>query len=181
MLDRIGADILSRVAGQSTNVMARFFGDNLMELAVFAELGGSNLYQAYYFHKSGRFEPMLSSSGWSCHEPTSLNDHKHHPLPWRLDFDIDGISPNRVRHVRTVAGGGALSAAYSSESSFAVPLNTTDIVWTVAHSNFGKHVKVRSPDNERVDRDGPPWFASARSMSRYAATTPMKIRDGHSA
>jgi hypothetical protein len=38
--DRIGSNLLSHVIGQTTNVVARFFGDNLMELAVFAEIGG---------------------------------------------------------------------------------------------------------------------------------------------
>jgi hypothetical protein len=158
--DRIGSNILSRVTGQTTNVVARFFGDRVMEIAVFAELGGYDLYQAYYFHTSGRFEPILYSSGWSCHDTTTENDHKHHPY-WRLDFDVDGVS-NRVRHVRTASGGGTTFGSYSSESGFTAPSDTTDIVWTVTNNSSGKNVKVRSPANERADVDGAPWFGFGR-------------------
>jgi hypothetical protein len=152
--DRISS--LSHLNGQTTNVVARFFGNNLMEIAVFSEIGGYDLYQAYYFHTSGRFEPLLYSSGWSCHESTSENDHKHHPY-WRLDFDVDGVA-NRVRHAMTVSGGGTSTAAYTSESGFTVPSNATGIVWTVANGSSGKSVRARAPDNERADANGPLWF-----------------------
>jgi hypothetical protein len=156
--DRISSGNLSRFSGQSTDVIARFFGNNLMEIAVFSEIGGYDLYQAYYFHTSGRFEPVLYSSGWSCSDsPKSRNDHIHHPY-WRLDFDIDGIS-NRVRHALTVSGGTMSFAAYSSESGFTVPTNGTDIVWTVTHPNSGRSVRLRSPSNERADAAGTPWFS----------------------
>ncbi len=154
--DRISSGNLSHFSGQVTDVVARFFGDNLMELAVFAEIGGYDLYQAFYFHKSGRFETMLYSSGWSCSDSQSENNHKHHPY-WRLDFDVDGIS-NRVRHAMTVSGGGMSFAAYSSESGFTVPSNATSIVWTVANNSSGKHIRIQSPDNERADAAGAVWF-----------------------
>ncbi len=154
--DRISSGNLSRLAGQTSNVVARLFGDNLMEIAVFSEIGGYDLYQAFYFHKSGRFEPILYSSGWSCSETASKRDHKHHPY-WRLDFDVDGIS-NRARHAMTMTGGSMSFAAYSSESGFTVPPSATNIVWTVANNATGKHVRIQSPGNERADTAGAPWF-----------------------
>jgi hypothetical protein len=157
--DRVSSGNLSRFSGQTTNVVARLFGNDLMEIAVFSEIGGYDLYQAYYFHRSGRFEPVLYSSGWSCHDNGQENTHKHHPY-WRLDFDVDGTS-NRVRHAMTVAGGGTSFAAYSSESGFTVPSNATGITWTVTNAN-GKHVRVQSPGNERADATGSPWFGFGR-------------------
>ena len=154
--DRLHSGNLSRFSGQTSNVVARFFGKGLMELAVFAEIGGYDLYQAYYFHTSGRFEPVLYSSGWSCSQTRSENDHKHHPY-WRLDFDVDGVA-NRVRHALTVSGGAMSFAAYLSESGFTAPPNTTGLVWTVANATSGKHVRLQSPDNERADAAGSPWF-----------------------
>jgi hypothetical protein len=155
--DKIHSGNLARFSGQITDVIARFFGNDLMEIAVFSEIGGYDLYQAYYFHTSGRFEPMLYSSGWSCSDnPKSRNDHKHHPY-WRLDFDVDGIS-NRVRHALTVSGGGTSFAAYNSESGFTVPGNATATVWTVAHQSSGRSVRIQSPSNERADAGGGPWF-----------------------
>ena len=158
--DRISSGNLSHFSGQATDVIARFFGDNLMELAVFSEIGGYDLYQAYYFHKSGRLEPILYSSGWSCSDSHSENNHKHHPY-WRLDFDIDGVS-NRVRHAMTVTGGGMSFAAYSPESGFTVPSNSTNIVWTVTNNNSGKYVRLQSPNNERADATGAVWFGFGR-------------------
>jgi hypothetical protein len=154
--DRVNAGNLSKFSGQTTNVVARLFGNDLMEIAVFSEIGGYDLYQAYYFHRSGRFEPVLYSSGWSCYGNGQENSHKHHPY-WRLDFDVDGIS-NRVRHAMTTSGGGTSFAAYSSESGFTVPSNATGIMWTVTNNSTGKHVRVLSPNNERADVNGSPWF-----------------------
>lgn len=154
--DKLHSGNLEHFSGQVTDVVARFFGDSLMEIAVFAEIGGYDLYQAFYFHKSGRFEPMLYSNGWSCADDRSENDHKHHPY-WRLDFDIDGLT-NRVRHAMTVSGGGMSFAAYTSESGFTVPSNGMATVWTVTNSSSGRHVRVQSPSNERADGIGAPWF-----------------------
>ncbi len=168
--DRIGG-VSTNLQGQTSKVVARFFGDNLMEIAVFAEIGGYDLYQAFYFHRFGRFEPMLYSSGWSCHQNGAENDHKHHPY-WRLDFDVDGIA-NRVRHVMTVSGGGTTTAAYTSESGFTVPATATGIVWTVANSSSGRSVRMRAPGNELADVDGPLWFGFGRRdahVRRYRFT-----------
>lgn len=154
--DRINSGNLARFPGQVTDVVARFFGNDLMEIAVFSEIGGYDLYQAFYFHRSGRFEPVLYSSGWSCYDNGQENTHKHHPY-WRLDFDVESLT-NRVRHAMTVAGGGMSFAAYSSESGFTVPSNATGITWTVTNNASGKHVRVQSPSNERADVGGSPWF-----------------------
>lgn len=170
--DRLHSGNLERFSGQTTDVVARFFGANLMEIAVFAEIGGYDLYQAYYFHRSGRFEPVLYSSGWSCSDsPKSRNDHKHHPY-WRLDFDIDGVT-NRVRHALTVAGGGMTFAAYLSESGFTVPSNATATAWTIANPNSGRNVRIQSPGNERADAGGSPWFGFGQRdvhVRRYHGT-----------
>jgi len=159
--DRIHSGNIERLSGATSDVVARFFGNDLMEIAVLAEIGGYDLYQAYYFHKSGRFEPTLYSSGWSCRDFRSENDHKHHPY-WRIDFDVDGIQ-NHVRHLRTLSTGTTYSADYLTESGFSVPSNTTAIVWTVASSqfanpNFNRSVRVYAPSNEHSDTQGSPWF-----------------------
>jgi hypothetical protein len=161
--DRIHSGNLSRFSGQVTNVVARLFGSDLMELAVFSEIGGYDLYQAYYFHTSGRLEPMLYSSGWSCSGTHGENDHKHHPY-WRLDFDVDGLG-NRLSHARTASGGSMLFASYPGESGFTVPAGTTGIVWTIANPASGRSVRLQSPGNERADVAGAPWFSfSSRDM-----------------
>lgn len=154
-LDRISGGNISRFNGQTTDVVARAFGSNLLELAVFSEIGGYDLYQAWYFHKSGRLEPVLYSSGWSCNDTRTENNHRHHPY-WRLDFDVDGIA-NRVTHAMT-ANNGMTFASYSPESGFTVPGNASAIVWTVANAQSNKRVEIRSPSNESADAGGSPWF-----------------------
>lgn len=171
--DRIHTGNVERFSGQTTDVVARLFGDNLMEIAVFAEIGGYDLFQAYYFHTSGRFEPILYSSGWSCGDapPKSRLDHKHHPY-WRLDFDIDGIR-NHVRHALTVSGGAMAFAEYTSESGFSVPGNAAATVWTVTNNSTGRHVRIHSPANERADNTAAPWFGFGRRdmhVRRYKAS-----------
>jgi hypothetical protein len=158
--DRISSGNLSKFSGQFTNVVSRQFNNGtLLEIAVFAEIGGYDLYQAYYFHKSGRLEPMLYSSGWSCHDNQHENDHKHHPY-WRLDFDVE-TTANRVRHARTDANNNMSFAQYSSESGFTVPSGTKNIVWTVSNNASGRVVQIRSPGNELADANGSPWFGFA--------------------
>jgi Cu2+-containing amine oxidase len=110
----------------------------------------------YYFHKSGRLEPVLYSSGWSCGQNRSEKDHKHHPY-WRLDFDIDGTN-NRVSHILSTNAGTTSTATYSTESGFTAPTNTNVLVWTIANSNTGKSIRLSSPSNERADSLGSPWF-----------------------
>jgi hypothetical protein len=154
--DRISSGNIERLAGQFTDVIARNFDNNILELAVFSQIGGYDLYQAYYFHKFGRLEPVLHSSGWSCGQDGSANDHKHHPY-WRLDFDIDGTS-NRVRHILTTNTGTTSTVTYSKESGFFTPSDTSAIVWTVANSNTGKFIRLAAPANEQADSLGSPWF-----------------------
>jgi hypothetical protein len=158
--DRIHSGNLSHVKGQVTDVTARLFGSNLLELAVFSEIGGYDLYQAYYFHTSGRLEPMLYSSGWSCSDDGTENSHKHHPY-WRLDLDVGGTS-NRASHALAVSGGGMSFASYTTESGFTAPSNTSNIVWTVKNGGNGKEVRLQSPGNERADGSNGPWFGFGR-------------------
>jgi len=169
--DRIYSGNLARFAGQTTDVVARIFGDDLLEIAVFAQIGGYDLFQAYYFHRSGRLEPLLHSSGWSCHDNRQENDHRHHPY-WRLDFDVE-TKANRVSHAQTDAGRGMSFAQYSPESGYTVPAGAVDITWTVSAAS-GRHVLLRRrPGSESADMGGPPWFGfSTRDVSvrRYHAS-----------
>jgi hypothetical protein len=155
--DRIDHDdIVQLFPGQTTDVVSRQFNSNLFEIAILAKIGGYILYQAYYFHTSGRFEPVLYSSGWSCTDDKHENDHKHHPH-WRLDFDID--SPvNQVFHGLTDSTGGMSFALYSPEAGFAIPNGTREIHWTIGNQSNSKWVLIRAPQNERVDPPGRPWF-----------------------
>jgi hypothetical protein len=155
--DRIHSGNVERFDEQTSDVFARLIGSDTMEIAVYSEIGGYDLYQAYYFHRSGRFEPVLHSSGWSCAEtPKSRNDHRHHPY-WRLDFDVDG-DRNRVTHALIDSGGVVSHAAYKKESGFAVPSGTTSIVWAVSNAMTGRTVRLQSPQNEAADVAGTPWF-----------------------
>jgi hypothetical protein len=168
--DRISSGNISRFSGQFTDVVARVFDSNVLELAVFSEIGGYDLYQAWYFHKSGRLEPMLYSSGWSCNDNGAENNHRHHPY-WRLDFDVDG-TPNRVTHAMTV-NNSTTFASYNPESGFTVPGNASATVWTVTNSQSSKRVEVRSPSTEHADAAGSPWFGfSVRDVGvrRYHAS-----------
>ena len=133
--------------GASSKVVSRIFGDNTLEIAVYAEIGGYQLYQAYYFDKSGRLEPVLYSGGWS-HKDT----HKHHPY-WRLDFDV-GSPVNEVWQT-----SGASSARISSETNLVVPAPSSSRVYTISQPNSSNHVIVRYFGNESIDRSGRVWFS----------------------
>jgi hypothetical protein len=154
--DRIHRGNLSKLAGQTSNVVGRVFDGDLFEIAVFSEIGGYDLFQAYYFHKSGRLEPVLYSSGWSCNHNRRENDHRHHPY-WRLDFDVEEKA-NRVRHAQTNADGTTSFAQYGSESGYTVPSGAKAIVWTVSAAS-GRHVELRrAPSGEAADTSASPWF-----------------------
>jgi hypothetical protein len=154
--DRIHHGNLSRVAGQTSNVVSRMFGPDVLEIAVFSEIGGYDLWQAYYFHRWGRLEPVLYSSGWSCNDNRNENDHRHHPY-WRLDFDVVNAA-NRIQHVRTDSQNTTFIGGYPSESGYAVPAGTRSIVWTITAVGANRQVEIRSPRNELGDPAGSPWF-----------------------
>lgn len=156
-LDQIDSDALSYVSGQFTPVVSRQFSSNTLEIAVFAEIGGYDLYQAYYFKKSGRLEPRLYSSGWSCGEDGNELDHKHHPY-WRLDFDVEGTK-NEVWRIRTKNSGAVQNFKYPKEWNSWKESDDQKVEWTIGKPGSSKHVRVRYPDNGSRDAgSGSPWF-----------------------
>lgn len=156
-MDQIDSDALSFVTGQFTPVVSRQFSSNTLEIAVFAEIGGYDLYQAYYFKKSGRLEPRLYSSGWSCGEDGNELDHKHHPY-WRLDFDVEGTK-NEVWRIRTKNNGAVQNFKYPKEWNSWKESDDQKVEWTIGKPGSSKHVRVRYPDNGSRDAGtGSPWF-----------------------
>lgn len=61
-----------------------------LELGIYARIGAYHIFQAWYLSETGTMLPRVWSKGLSCN-----TDHTHHPY-WRLDFDIDGPSNNRL-------------------------------------------------------------------------------------
>lgn len=156
-MDQIDWDSLSVVQGQQTVVTGRQFSSNTFEIAVFAEIGGYDLYQAYYFKNTGRLEPRLYSSGWSCGEDGSELDHKHHPY-WRLDFDVEGAK-NEVWRIKTKNSGTVQFFKYPREWNSWKESDDQKIEWTIGKPGSGKHVRLRYPDNGARDASsGGPWY-----------------------
>jgi hypothetical protein len=155
-LDRISSANLSFVNNQFTKVVMRVFGDTL-EIACFAEIGGYDLYQAWYFSESGRLQPMLYSSGWSTSDTGAAADHRHHPY-WRLDFDVEGPE-NEVWEIRTKTAGAVTTQKYAIETDAHKFFQTDDeLAWTINKPGSSKHVTIRYPHYERIDVGGTPWF-----------------------
>lgn len=146
-------------SGASSRVVARQW-TNHMELAVYSRIGGYHLYQAWYFHRDGRLQPMLYSRGWSCsHNPKSRRDHKHHPY-WRMDFDIESASNNVVHEFRRPAGSSTYtSTLYATERNAARASAGEDLFWTVGRVGSSRHVVIRHAGNELRDMGGSPWFS----------------------
>ncbi|MEO6365805.1 MAG: hypothetical protein ABIO38_07155 [Luteimonas sp.] len=153
--DQIDWDAVSFVQGQVTPIIGRVFSDGTFELAVFAEIGGYDLYQAYYF-SNGRFEPKLYSSGWSCGEDGNELDHKHHPY-WRLDFDVEGPS-NEVWRIKTKTNGNVQFFKYPREWNSWKESDDQKIEWTINKPGSSKHVRIRYPANGKRDGAGSAWF-----------------------
>jgi hypothetical protein len=156
--DRIHWGNIKLTAGQTTPVTARVFaGGQQLELAVFAEIGGYDIYQAWYFHTAGFIQPTLYSSGWSCPwDSQSELDHKHHPY-WRLDFDVEGTA-NQVWSIRRKSNGTVLTTKHSNEANNWKLADDADLSWTINKPNSSKHILIRYPTNERHDPAGSPWF-----------------------
>ncbi|MDC8445784.1 MAG: hypothetical protein LV471_07640 [Nitrosomonas sp.] len=158
--DRIHEGNISFLPGQLTPVIGRVFDDQIFEIAIFAEIGGYDIYQAWYFHKSGRLEPVVYSSGWSCDKDGNEDghglDHKHHPY-WRLDFDVEGNS-NEVWRIRTKNNNSVEVFKYPEEWNSWKLADDKSIAWTINKPGSNSHVLIRAPSNELRDEGGSPWF-----------------------
>lgn len=154
--DRIHWGNISFVTDQLTPVVARIFDNNVFEIAIFAEIGGYDVWQAWYFRKSGRLEPMVYSRGWSCGEDAHEKDHKHHPY-WRLDFDVEGVT-NEVWRIRTKTNDQVQTFKYPQEWNSWRMGDDAELAWTINKPGSSKHVLIRYPSNEFRDPGGSPWF-----------------------
>lgn len=168
--DQIDWCNIEELEGAFNGVVARIFDNDILEIAVFAQIGGYDLYQAWYFNKSGTLQPMLYSSGWSCGDDGHENDHRHHPY-WRLDFDVE-ISQNQVFQLSTPPGQGTTSTRKDVEGS-AARTSSTELAWRIKKSGSSKSVLIQYSDNERRDETGSPWFGFVRGDAvwrRYHAS-----------
>lgn len=175
-LDRINWGNIELISGATTKVFARILNDSVLELAIYAKIGGYNIYQAWEFHRSGRLQPMLYSSGWGAcprYDPFESGgnlSHKHHPY-WRIDFDVETTS-NEVFELRTANGvnGQTTSRRLTTEvNSARLPTNSS-IAWTINRPGSSKHVLIRYPGNEFSDLPGRLWFGFSNkdaALRRY--------------
>jgi hypothetical protein len=156
--DRLKWGNMKIITGATKKVIARFF-TGMMELAVYAKIGGYHLYQAWYFHRDGRLQPMLYSKGWSCGEnPKRRRDHRHHPY-WRLDFDIEQAGNNQIREFRRPIGSATYTQRlYRMERNTFRSDSNADLFWTVGREGSELHATIRYANNERRDFGGTPWF-----------------------
>lgn len=159
--DRINASNIRHFQGATSDVVSRVFDDNLLEIAVFAKIGGYNLYQAWYFHKAGRLEARLYSSGWSCDDSQHEKDHKHHPY-WRIDFNVEATASNadnQVWRIHTKSNGTVQTAqALTEDNDWRQSDDSDAVAWTINRPGSEKHVLIRHSGNEARDPDGTPWF-----------------------
>jgi hypothetical protein len=154
--DQIDWCNIEYLSGAITRVVARIFDDTLLEVAIFAEIGGYDLYQAWYFDKSGRLQPMLYSSGWSCCDDGHENDHKHHPY-WRLDFDVETLE-NQVWQTDNPSSASPTFTRKDLEAN-ASRTSGNELAWKVKKSGSSKHVLIQYPGNELRDSSGAVWFS----------------------
>ena len=158
--DRINAGNIEHFPGATSDVVSRVFDNNLLEIAVFAEIGGYDLYQAWYFHKAGRLEARLYSSGWSCDDHQHEKDHKHHPY-WRIDFDVEatsGNSNNQIWRIHSKNNGTVQTNQALTEDNDWRLSDDTDVAWTINRPGSEKHVLIRHLLNESRDPAESPWF-----------------------
>ena len=158
--DQLGGLKTDELAGvpDDVNVVSRLWDGTLLELAVYDEIGGYDLYQAWYFHTSGWMQAVLYSRGWSCGErPVSRRDHKHHPY-WRLDFDVESTS-NRMETFTTPASGPSTFVTRFTEGRGSRLATEQLLGARVTSGTSSKNVTVSIGGNELRDVSGPPWFS----------------------
>lgn len=144
-------------SGATSRVMIRNY-TGMMEIAVYSQISGYHLYQAWYFHQDGRLQPMLYSRGWSCSAIIrSWRDHRHHPY-WRLDFDIETSSPNVAHEFRRPNSSSPYASTLYNAEQNTFRNSGQDVFWTVGRSGSPRHVVI-SYANEMRDGSGGPWFS----------------------
>jgi hypothetical protein len=156
--DQIGGVKTDRLEGVDSDVAARIFDGELFEIAVYDEIGGYDLYHAWYFHTSGWMDGLLYSRGWSCNEdPPSTRSHRHHPY-WRLDFDIE-TTQNDVSTFRTTREGGRAWTNRTQEGRYRSFTAGRLFGVRVASTSSSKHVTAYIAENGLSDGPGSPWFS----------------------
>jgi hypothetical protein len=163
--DQIDWGAIEKHDAAPTRVIKRIWGNHL-EMAVYAEIGGYYLWQSYIFRVGdAAVFAKLYSAGWSCGQSGHKKDHKHHPY-WRLDFDVDGVNNVVRQHSRQSASGPVSNAIFNTEGSSKRDATQASMWWTVRNPGTSRFVTVETPDNERSDPAGGPWF----EFSRYDAS-----------
>lgn len=152
--DRIKWGNMKETSCQAAKVCQRQWGDEVLELGTFSEIGEYDLYQVWYFVKSGRLEARLWGRGLSCDA-----DHHHHPY-WRIDFDINSPA-NKVW--RFQKSSPTLSfpdewTEYERETNEAQAPGKSDIGWWVQDSESARFVIVRP--RETADSGPANWFST---------------------
>lgn len=158
--DQIGGVKTDELEGvpSGVNVVSRLWDGQLLEIAVYDEIGGYHLYHAWYFHISGWMRGLLYSSGWSCDKtPTSVRNHKHHPY-WRFDFDVESIN-NEVSTFRTPPTGPTILVRRTLEGQS--NRNSSDPLFgvRVKSTSSSKYVTAYIAGNEMRDGIASPWFS----------------------
>ncbi len=169
--DQIDWGAIETLNDVPTKVIMRIWGNHL-EVAVYAEIGGYFLWQAYVFRTGdAALFPKLYSAGWSCGQSGSKKDHKHHPY-WRLDFDVEDHL-NEVWQLNTTSNPNEIMIGrFDAEGSSQRTSSQPNKWWRVGKPGSSKSVKVEIISNELRDQAGSPWFEFSRrdaSVRRYHA------------
>jgi hypothetical protein len=132
-------------------------GTALFGLFVYAEIGGYLLWHGWVFAAGGRLEPTLYSSGWSCKDGVTKNDHRHHPY-WRIEFAVNG-GRNDIWELRWAGAGKPGARKLTYEENITRKANE-ELSFVVAAQNAPQHALIQYPKNVNAQADaaGPPWY-----------------------
>jgi hypothetical protein len=158
--DRLNWGNMVTTSCQNEKLCQRQWGDDLLELGAYSKIGKYDIYQAWYFTKSGRLEAAMWSKGWHCNV-----SHRHHPY-WRMDFDVAQI-PNRTWRRRTVSSNIEWKQ-YTTEQNEGVP-TSSDPLWWIQDTSGAHAVIVRPWNTDASDSFGP-FDASVRRY-KYSEDT----------
>lgn len=153
--DRIGlGSMVSTACQPGDKICLREWtgGNPLLEIGAYAKLGGYDIYQAWYFTRSGWLEAAMWSKGWHCNI-----SHRHHAY-WRLDFDIESIA-NQVWRFHT-SGGNTVWQQYNTERDQSVA-GLSGVGWWIQNTSGSRFVQLR-PWNTEVPDGFAPHDASVR-------------------